>query len=71
MQRFFFPQLSLGKDIIISEDSFVHQISRVLRTDIGESIILFNGDGREYVYSIKSMTKKEIGLLFAKDYENL
>ncbi|EKD44725.1 MAG: hypothetical protein ACD_71C00030G0001, partial [uncultured bacterium (gcode 4)] len=62
MQRFFFPHLSLGKDIDISDTSFVHQVSRVLRASIGEDIVLFNGDGWEYVYKIHSITKKGIGL---------
>lgn len=70
MQRFFFPHLSLGKDIIISDISFIHQVSRVLRYSIGENIVLFNGDGREYIYSIHSITKKEIGLLFDSNHEN-
>lgn len=71
MQRFLFPHLSLGKDIDISDTSFVHQISRVLRASVEEDIVLFNGDGREYVYKIHSITKKEIGLSFEKAYENV
>lgn len=71
MQRFSFPHLSLGKDITLSEVSFVHQISRVLRSDIGENIVLFNGDGREYVYTIRSITREDIGLSFERDHESM
>lgn len=71
MQRFSFPHLSLGKDISISDISFIHQISRVLRANIGESVILFNGDGKEYIYDIQSITRKDIGLSFEKTYENV
>ncbi|NDK19374.1 16S rRNA (uracil(1498)-N(3))-methyltransferase [Candidatus Gracilibacteria bacterium] len=70
MQRFFFSNLPLGKNIVIQEDSFVHQISRVLRSSVGDCIILFNGDGQEYEYRIDSITKKEIGLVFEKSSTN-
>lgn len=71
MQRFFFSHLPLGKDITISENSFVHQISRVLRATIGESITLFNGDGQEYIYTIGTITKKEIGLSFQETHKGI
>ena len=71
MQRFSLPKLSLDKNLIIREVSFVHQISRVLRFKIGENIILFNGDGWEYIYTISSIDKKEIGLSFEKKYANV
>lgn len=70
MQRFFFSHLPLGKDITISEASFVHQLSRVLRSVVGETVILFNGDGREYIYAITDIGKKEIRLSFERDFEN-
>ncbi|MDD2892276.1 MAG: RsmE family RNA methyltransferase [Candidatus Gracilibacteria bacterium] len=71
MQRFFFSHLPLGKDITISEDSFVHQVSRVLRATIGENITLFNGDGQEYIYTIRTITKKEIGLSFQESHQGI
>jgi 16S rRNA (uracil1498-N3)-methyltransferase len=70
MQRFSFPNISLGKDIIVTELSFIHQVSRVLRSSIWQDIVLFNGDGQEYVYSISSITKKDIWLSYQKKYEN-
>lgn len=71
MQRFSFLHLPLGKDISVDEPSFVHQISRVLRSKIGEYIILFNGDGREYIYAIQSIAKKDIELSFVSDHEGV
>ena len=71
MQRFSFHHLTLGDNIIISEDSFVHQISRVLRSKVGDLIVLFNGNGQEYVYSITAIYKKEIVLSFEEKYDNL
>jgi len=70
MQRFFFPELSFGTDIVICDDAFVHQISRVLRFTAGASIVLFNGDGKDYLYTIDSIHKKEIGLSYGMDYIN-
>lgn len=64
MQRFLFFKLPLGNDITVRDDSFIHQISRVLRCRSGENIVLFNGDGQEYLYTIACIGKKEITLSF-------
>ncbi len=71
MQRFFFPHLPLGKDLTMQEESFIHQISRVLRSHIGAEIVLFNGDGYEYIYAIHSIEKKEIRLSFVEKTTNM
>ena len=71
MQRFFFSYLPLGKDLTVQEESFIHQISRVLRSHIGTEIVLFNGDGHEYIYTIYSIEKKGIGLSFVKKSKNM
>lgn len=71
MQRFSFSDITLGNDITISEDSFIHQISRVLRIKNGERVILFNGDGQEYMYIIESIEKKGIKLSFSERYKNI
>ncbi len=59
MQRFFvtFP---LSIDMIISDTEMVHQLTRVLRTQVSEHIILFSGDGKETEYEIISIDKKSI-----------
>lgn len=61
MQRFFvtFP---LSIDMIISDTEMVHQLTRVLRTQVSEHIILFSGDGKETEYEIISIDKKSIWL---------
>jgi len=43
----------------------------VLRSTIGEDIVLFNGDGEEYTYTIHAISKKEIELAFKKKYKNM
>ena len=66
MQRFLLREASLGRDIVISEPGFVHQISHVLRSHIGDSITAFNGDGYEYLYTINSITKREVWLIYTE-----
>lgn len=70
MQRFFFPHIPLVPIQSIREDAFIHQISRVLRSVTGDRIILFNGDGREYLYEITSIAKKEVQLSLVESYQN-
>jgi 16S rRNA U1498 N3-methylase RsmE len=61
MQRFFvtFP---LGIDVILTDSTIVNQITRVLRMQVGESVILFDGDGSETEYQILQIEKKRVHL---------
>ncbi len=61
MQRFFvtFP---LTIDMCITDMGIVHQLTRVLRIQMGEHIILFSWDGTETEYLILSIDKKSIWL---------
>lgn len=61
MQRFFvtFP---LSIDMSITDTDILHQLTRVLRINIWEHIILFSGDGTETEYEIISIEKKSIWL---------
>ena len=61
MQRFF-VNTPLSIDMDIRDIDIIHQVTRVLRAKIGESIILFDGDGSEIVYEISEITKKSIHL---------
>lgn len=72
MQRFFIEHPL--KEVEIFENELHHQISRVLRMQINEGVILFSGDGREFLYSIKEINKKQSILaqkeeIFIKDTE--
>ena len=61
MQRFFvtFP---LAIDMIVTDTTIVHQLSRVLRSSIWDQIILFAGDGIDMTYEILDINKKSIKL---------
>ncbi len=61
MQRFFVSS-PLTIDLILIEPDIVHQLTRVMRIETGESIVLFDGDGSEMVYDITAITKKSITL---------
>jgi 16S rRNA (uracil1498-N3)-methyltransferase len=61
MQRFFvsFP---LSVDITITDKDIHHQLTRVLRIQVGEHVILFDGDGSETEYEVVSIDKKSAAL---------
>lgn len=61
MQRFYvsFP---LTIDVVLQDQDIIHQITRVLRSKIGEEVILFDGDGSETLYQIEKIEKKSISL---------
>lgn len=61
MQRFFvsFP---LSIDITITDKDIHHQLTRVLRIQVGEHVILFDGDGSETEYEVVFIDKKSISL---------
>jgi 16S rRNA (uracil1498-N3)-methyltransferase len=61
MQRFY-VEFPLSIDLILTDPILHNQITRVLRMKVGESIILFDGDGSETIYQIQSIDKKSISL---------
>lgn len=61
MQRFF-VNTPLSIDMEITDLDIIHQVTRVLRAKIGESIILFDGDGSETVYEMVGISKKSLTL---------
>lgn len=50
------------KNIIVTDKTLIHQISRVLKLELGEKIALSNGDGLENIYTIKDINKNEVTL---------
>ncbi|NDK07948.1 RsmE family RNA methyltransferase [Candidatus Gracilibacteria bacterium] len=64
MQRFHFPTLNNQEIITISNNKdLFHQLTKVLRTKIGEEIIFFDGSNLyDYTYKIESIEKKSMSL---------
>ncbi len=61
MQRIFvtFP---LSIDVILTDKEIYHQLTRVMRIQIWESIVLFDGDGSETEYEVTAIDKKSMSL---------
>lgn len=69
MQRFYYP-FELTPDMVLDQTRIVHQLTHVLRSKSGETIILFNWDWWENVYEIRSIDKKQIFLHWTRTYRN-
>jgi 16S rRNA (uracil1498-N3)-methyltransferase len=61
MQRFFVTS-PLGIDVILTDKDIYHQLTRVLRIQIGEEVALFDGDGSETIYEVTAIDKKSVSL---------
>lgn len=57
MRFFIKDDLNINKDLILSDDIYHHWI-KVLRANIGDKAILFNGQGGEYGATITNIHKK-------------
>lgn len=61
IHRFFVtPSAILADGVVVSDREQVHQLSRVLRMQAGDSLIVLNGKGTEYLVKIMSVSKEEI-----------
>ena len=61
--RIYHPaSISLQTETELSPDAFQHLI-KVLRLNVGDSIVLFNGDGQNYEAKITSVQKNQHSLL--------
>lgn len=67
MQRFYVT-FSLQIDMKITDVDIVHQLTRVLRIQAGDHIILFSWDGRDMEYEIISIDKKSLTLKWVAQY---
>ncbi len=52
----------LGEEVVIDEVSLINQWTKVFRYTVGDFVILFNGDGNDYCYSITSVSKNSCTL---------
>lgn len=59
---------------LMLDEAASHHLARVLRSEVGESLILFNGNGSEYTATIKHILKKtvqvDIHAAIARDVES-
>ena len=58
--RFYNPEnLTIGATVILSDNAAAHA-TRVLRLEVSDEIVLFNGDGNDYTCAITSIKKNEV-----------
>lgn len=65
LHRFYVSQ-PLGEEVVIDNVSIVSQWTKVFRYQVGDFVILFNGDGSENHYSLKEISKKLCMLIRTK-----
>ncbi len=71
MQRFYLPDTPLLLEgIIITDTEILHQLTRVLRSQVGDTYILFDGKTPEdHVYQVTEISKKSISFSYIKKVE--
>ncbi len=58
LQRFFVRnKAKVGADLVVADPALSHQLGKVFRMGAGERVILFDGDGFEYVSTLASLRK--------------
>ena len=77
LHRFYVSQ-PLGEEVVIEDSLTIKQWLKVFRYDVGNFVILFNGDGYDYTYTLTVTTsasctlilseKKELGLPAHKSF---
>ena len=61
MHRFFCSPENINKEyILINDEKEVHHIADVLRLRVNDSIVVFNGEGKEYNGIIKEIKRKYV-----------
>ena len=61
--RFYVPQpLAVGQEFTLPDTTFRHAV-QVLRLGVGEPLILFNGEGGEYVAQMSNVSKRTASVL--------
>jgi 16S rRNA (uracil1498-N3)-methyltransferase len=61
LHRFYVLQ-PLGEEVVIDDVSLINQWTKVFRYSLGDFVILFNGDGHDYRYSLHTITKNSCTL---------
>ncbi len=57
--RFFIERFS-EKGTTLALPDLVHQIGRVLKLRVGEEVVLWTGDGVEYIFAIEKISAKDV-----------
>jgi 16S rRNA (uracil1498-N3)-methyltransferase len=71
MRRFFVERLASNEKIVLITGKELHHLKDVLRLQNGDSVIVFDGKGREFAGSIKTVSKNEARIAIEKQLEAL
>ncbi len=63
ISRIYYSQSLDPNSVVELTDTTAHYLIQVLRIHIGDTIILFNGDGADYVAEVDTMQKKKLTVL--------
>ncbi|NQU16421.1 MAG: 16S rRNA (uracil(1498)-N(3))-methyltransferase [Candidatus Saganbacteria bacterium] len=69
MQRFFVPASNIKNNLAEIRDSDAYQIQKVLRSKIGDQIIICDGISKSHLAIIKEITKDKITVVLEKEIE--
>lgn len=61
-KRFYLPAQEIHGDQAVLRDREAHHAVRVMRMKVGEHLVLFDGEGREYQGTIREISKGEVVL---------
>ena len=60
LHRFYIKNdLTVGQEITLDNPEVVHQLKKVFRLEAGDKVVVFNGDGFDYVAELTLLTKEE------------
>jgi 16S rRNA (uracil1498-N3)-methyltransferase len=68
LHRFYVSQ-PLGEEVVIEDGLTIKQWIKVFRYDVGDFVILFNGDGYNYTYTLTKTTNASCTLLLSEKKE--
>ena len=62
-------QIDVGANFVLDGEEFLH-LSQVMRTRVGETVSLFNGDGFDYIGKVLGIQKKSAVIEITEKVEN-
>ena len=62
-------EIIVGSPFVLDGEEFLH-LSQVMRTRVGDNVILFNGDGYDYIGKVTEILKKSAVIFVAEKQEN-
>lgn len=63
ISRIYYSEALTPNSVVELVDATAHYLLQVLRVRVGDTIVLFNGDGADYVADIQTVQKKKITVL--------